>query len=395
MAATKRATADRPYDVVVVGATGFTGGLTAEYLAANAPSGLRWALAGRSKTKLDAVRERLASSAEPDILEVDVTDPGSVAKVAEAARVLITTVGPYLQHGEPFVAACAAAGTDYLDLTGEPEFVDRMYLAHHEAAERSGARILHACGFDSIPHDLGVQFTVDQLPEDVPITVRGYVTAGGRPSGGTFASSVGAMSRLRQASAVHRERRAAEPPVAGGRRVRVVAGRPGYDKSVGRWVLPMPTVDPQIVVQSAAALDRYGPEFSYSHFAAFKNPLMAAATVGGVGTFVAVAQVPPARPLLLKLIPSGRGPSQEAREKSWFRVRFVGEGGGRRVETQVSGGDPGYGETSKMLAESALCLAFDDLPETAGMVTTAVAMGPALRKRLGAKGIEFTLTSSS
>jgi short subunit dehydrogenase-like uncharacterized protein len=396
MADSASATTHRDYDLVVVGATGFTGGLTAEYLAEHGPADLRWALVGRSREKLEAVRERLGGAAgKPDLLEADVTDAGSVRAVAEAARVLITTVGPYLEHGEPFVAACAAAGTDYVDLTGEPEFVDRMYLAHHETAERTGARIIHACGFDSIPHDLGVQFTVEQLPEDVPLQVWGYVTAGGRPSGGTFASSVGAMSRLRQASAAHRERRAAEPALPAGRRVRAVSGRPGYDKRIGRWVLPMPTVDPQIVVQSAAALERYGPDFSYSHFAAFKNPVMAAATVGGIGSFVAVAQLPPARPLLLKLIPSGRGPSAEQREKSWFRVRFVGEGGGHHVETQVSGGDPGYGETSKMLAESALCLAFDELPKTAGMVTTASAMGPALRRRLVAAGIDFSVTASS
>jgi short subunit dehydrogenase-like uncharacterized protein len=342
------------------------------------------------------VREGLSGAAcKPDILEVDVTDTTSVRDAAGAARVLITTVGPYVQHGGFFVAACAASGTDYIDLTGEPEFVDRMYVTHRAIAERTGARIIHACGFDSIPHDLGVQFTVEQMPEDVPLKVSGYVTAGGRPSGGTFASSVTAMSRLRKATDAHRERRAAQPDLPAGRRVRAVPGRPGYDKRIGRWVLPMPTIDPQIVVRSAAALDRYGPEFSYSHFAAFKNPLMAAATVGGIGSFVAVAQLPPARPLLLKLIPSGRGPSPEQREKSWFRVRFVGEGGGRRVETQVSGGDPGYGETSKMLAESALCLAFDELPATAGMVTTAAAMGPALRKRLMANGIDFSVTSSS
>ncbi len=396
MAARTQTDTDRAYDVVLVGATGFTGGLTAEYLAGGGPSGLRWALAGRNRAKLEAVRDRLAASGgKPEILEVDVTDAGSVRQVAESARVLITTVGPYLEHGEPFVAACAAAGTDYVDLTGEPEFVDRMYLSHHRAAEDSGARIVHACGFDSVPHDLGVQFTVEQLPEGVPLSVRGYVSAGGRPSGGTFASSIGAMSRLRQASATHRERRAAEPGPAAGRRVRAVSGRPGYDKRIGRWVLPMPTVDPQIVVRSAAALERYGPEFSYSHFAAFKNPLMAAATVGGVGTFVAAVQLPPARPLLLKLIPSGRGPSAEQREKSWFRVTFIGEGGGQRVETHVTGGDPGYGETAKMLAESALCLAFDELPSTAGMVTTAVAMGPALRKRLIANGIDFAVTAAT
>src|SRR6185437_3962542 len=147
MADSASSTTDRPYDLVVAGATGFTGGLTAEYLAEHGHAQLRWALVGRSREKLEAVRERLGGAAgKPDILEADVTAAASVRDVAESTRVLITTVGPYLQHGEPFVAACAAAGTDYVDLTGEPEFVDRMYLTHHESAERSGARIVHACG---------------------------------------------------------------------------------------------------------------------------------------------------------------------------------------------------------------------------------------------------------
>src|SRR5690606_30319979 len=150
----------REYDIVVFGATGFTGGLTAEYLAAHVPEGCRWALAGRNTTKLEAVRERLAaiepSCADLPLVQADVTDPASLARVAESARVVATTVGPYLEYGEPLVAACAEAGTDYVDLTGEPEFVDRMYLAHHETARRTGARIVHACGFDSIPYDLGV-----------------------------------------------------------------------------------------------------------------------------------------------------------------------------------------------------------------------------------------------
>ena len=386
--------ADREFDVVLFGATGFTGALTAEYLASHAPSGTRWALAGRNRAKLESVRDRLGdAAAKLEILEADVTDQASVRRVAEAAGVVITTVGPYLQHGEPLVAACAEAGSDYVDLTGEPEFVDRMYLAHHGTAERNGARIVHACGFDSIPHDLGAQFTVEQLPEGVPLKVAGFVTAGGTFSGGTFASALGAMSRLKQASEAHRARRAAEPKPAGGRKVRAVAGRPGRDSRIGKWVLPMPTIDPQIVVRSAAALERYGPDFSYSHFAAFKNPAVAAGAATGVGSFVALAQIPPLRPVLLKLRPSGAGPSAEQIDKAWFRVLFAGEGGGRSVITEVSGGDPGYGETSKMLAETALCLAFDDLPQTAGMVTTATAMGPALRERLQSQGITFSVVS--
>ncbi len=392
---TRAKSADRPYDIVLFGASGFTGALTAEYLAKHAPAHTRWALAGRNRGKLEGVRDRLGSDAGTlEILEADVTDEVAVRRVAESARVLITTVGPYLEHGEPLVKACAAAGTDYVDLTGEPEFVDLMYLAHHQAAERSGARIVHACGFDSIPHDLGAQFTVEQLPEGEAIQLAGFLTAGGMPSGGTFASALGAMSRLRQANEAHRRRKAQEPPPSGGRRVKAIAGRPGYDRRIGRWVLPAPTIDPQIVVRSAAALERYGPDFTYSHLAAFKNPVVAAGAVAGIGVLVAVAQLPPVRPLLRKLRPAGSGPTTEQIEKSFFRVTFVGDSGGRRVVTEVSGGDPGYGETSKMLAESALCLAFDDLPETSGMVTTAVAMGPVLRRRISDAGIVFAVKSS-
>jgi len=382
----------RDLDIVVFGATGFTGALTAEYLAAHAPAGTRWGVAGRDPGKLAASRDRLGG----DVTTVlaDSGDPASLRKLAESARIVVSTVGPYVRYGEPLVAACAEAGTDYVDLTGEPEFVDLMYLRHHATAERTGARLVHACGFDSIPHDLGALFTVQQLPADRPIRLRGYVSASGQPSGGTFETAVTGMSRMRQASSAHTQRRRAEPR-DDVRRVRAVAGSPGYDRSAGAWVLPLPTIDPQIVVRSAKALARYGPDFSYSHYAAVGSPLVAAGlTVGVAGTFV-LAQLPPTRKALLRLRPSGAGPDAEQREKSWFRVRFVGDAGDRRVVTEVAGGDPGYGETSKMLAESALCLAHDALPETAGQVTTAVAMGDMLRGRLERAGITFRVRESA
>jgi saccharopine dehydrogenase (NAD+, L-glutamate forming) len=161
------------------------------------------------------------------------------------------------------------------------------------------------------------------------------------------------------------------------------------------WAVPLPTIDPQIVKRSAAALERYGPDFSYGHYAAVKRLPVALGTAGGVGALFALAQLPPARNWLLGRMTSGDGPSPELRERSWFKVRFTGEGGGRRVVTEVAGGDPGYGETAKMLAESALCLATDDLPPTAGQVTTAVAMGDALIERLRRQGITFELLESS
>jgi len=389
---------ERRLDVILFGATGFTGGLTAGYLARHAPAGIRWALAGRNADKLADVRERLAAI-DPactalELLRADIDDADSLRAVAESTRVLATTVGPYLRFGEPLVAACARAGTDYADLTGEPEFVDRMYLRHHAAAVASGARIVHACGFDSIPHDLGVLFTVQGLPEDVPLVVRGFVRAGGRPSAGTFHSAVNAFGRLRQAGTTHLERRRIEPRPQG-RRISSIKDPVRYERSLGAWALPLPTIDPQVVKRSAAALERYGPDFAYGHYAAVEGLPLALGTVGAVGAVFALAQLPPARSWLLGRMQAGDGPSPERRERSWFNVRFIGEGGGRRVVTEVAGGDPGYDETAKMLAESALCLAADVLPPSAGQVTTAVAMGEALTRRLRGRGITFELLESS
>jgi short subunit dehydrogenase-like uncharacterized protein len=384
--------ADREFDIVLFGATGFTGRLTADYLAEHAPEGLSWALAGRNLDKLEGVREHLASSrellAKLPLLTADVTDPASLADVAGRARVVITTAGPYLAYGEPLVAACAAAGTDYVDLTGEPEFVDRMYVAHDEEARRTGARIVHSCGFDSIPHDLGAYYTVGHLPDDVPITMRGVVRANAMISGGTFHSAMNAMSRLKDRKEASKARRRIESRPEG-RSSRAVAGKPQRDSVLGRWLLPLPTIDPIVVARSGSALPSYGPEFRYSHYAGTKTLRYAAGAVAAVGALGVAAQVKPVRRALLGRVKQGEGPDPARREKSWFRVDFIGEGGGQTVHTRVSGGDPGYDETSKMLAESALCLALDDNPPTAGQVTTAQAMGDHLTERLQAAGIRF------
>ncbi|MBV9464818.1 MAG: saccharopine dehydrogenase NADP-binding domain-containing protein [Solirubrobacterales bacterium] len=384
--------ADRGYELALFGATGFTGELTADYLARHVPAGTRWALAGRNRGKLDQVRRRLAeidpAAGEPALLHADVEDPDSLRALAESAGVVISTVGPYIVHGEPLVAACAAAGTTYLDLTGEPEFVDRMWLGYQEQALATGARLVHSCGFDSIPYDLGALFTVLALPEGVPIALQGYVRVGGTISGGTYQSAIHIFARLRQAAAAAAERRRREGRPEG-RTVRGVMGTPHRDGDAGGWAVPVPTIDPVTVLRSARALDRYGPEFSYSHYLVVKRLPALAAMAGGVGGALALAQLPPTRSLLLRLKGSGEGPSPEQRQRSWFRVRFVGEGGGKRVVTEVRGGDPGYDETAKMLAESALCLARDPLPELAGQLTPAVAMGEALIGRLQRAGIEF------
>src|SRR5699024_4319054 len=371
---------ERTYDVVLVGARGLVGQLTAAYLAPNRPTACRWAIAGRNRAKLAAVRDRLtattSSCATLPVLHADISDPESLREIAETARVVITTVGPYLHYGEPLVAACAAAGTDYVDLTGEPQFVDQMYLRHHDTAVASGARIVHACGFDSIPYDLGTYYTVRQLTGNAPVSVTATLRLRSTFSGGTYASALTAFSQPREMRRAAQERHRVERR-PGNKRIRTPFGRPHRDPATGSWLVPMPTLDPQLVARSAAALDEYGTDFTYRQYVAFRHlPTLAALGVG-LGTAVLLSQVPPARRALGRLRAPGTGPSPAQRADSWFSVNFVGSANGNQVHTEFSGGDPGYEETAKMLGESALCLAFDELPATAGQVTSATAMGQA------------------
>ena len=391
----------RDYDIVLFGATGFVGELTAEYLAQDSPEGARIALAGRNAERLETLRQRLE---RPDwgVLVADVSNEESIRALAEAGRVVVSTVGPYLKYGEPLVAACAAAGSDYVDLTGESEFVDLMYLRYHAVAKQSGARLVHSCGFDSIPYDLGALFTVLQLPEDVPVALRGFGGASGSISGGTFHSAVGQMGRLKESGRVARQRRSVERNaddgrLAEGRKVRGIPGRPHNEPLVRGWVVPVPTVDPQHVLRSARLDPRYGPDFSYSHFIVTKRLRSTLALGAGVGVVATLAQLQTTRNLLLRLKAPGSGPSAERRAKSFFRVRMVADYGSsnprERLVTEIRGGDPGYGETATMLAESALALAFDDnLPQRGGgQWTPALALGQPLIDRLVKAGIEFSV----
>lgn len=372
----------RPWDIVVFGATGFAGRLVAAYLVEHAPAGLRLAIAGRNHERLVAIARELGPAV--GVLTASVDDDASLRSLAEATRVLLTTVGPYARLGEPVVAACVAAGTDYLDLTGEPAFVDRVLARHDAAARERGALIIHCCGFDSIPTDLGVLFTVQQLPRDRPIAIDGYFEGKAGFSGGTFASALGALAEPRAP-------RPARPPADPGAPI-VGKARRGlhYQPDLKRWALPLPTIDPQIALRSARARGDYGPEFRYGHYACFKSLPQLAGAVSGVGALAVLARIGPARRLLQRWHPAGAGPDAATRSKSWYRFTFRGHAGDARVVTEVAGGDPGYDETARMIAESALCLALerDALPR-GGVLTTATAMGERLLARLQAAGMSF------
>lgn len=390
---------ERPYDVVLFGATGFAGGLTADYLAEHLPESGRLALAGRNRGKLEAVRDRL-TGINPDasdigLLHADSTDPSSLTEVARSAKVVITTVGPYLEYGAALVAACAEEGTDYVDLTGEPEFVDRMFLENDATARKTGARLVHACGFDSIPHDLGALYTARHLPGEGPMEMRGIVRTNASLSGGTLHSGLKQLSRLRPMQQAASQRRRAESHPSGCR-ARLTTGFPRRDRITGTWLIPLPTIDGQIITRSARtapSADDYGPDFSYSHNAGAKKFRTVPASIIGFVLGIAAVQIPPVRRAIARRIAAGDGPSQERRDRTWFTVEFVGTAAGKTVHTRVSGGDPGYTETAKMLAESALSLAFDDNPERAGQLTTATAMGSNLIDRLTAAGMTFEVLS--
>ena len=380
----------RTYDIVLFGATGFTGGMTARYLARHAPPGARFAIAGRSQRALDAVKQGLiaidARCESVGVITASVEDDASLLRMAEQTRVLLTTVGPFIDYGEPVVRACVAGGCDYIDSTGEPAFVELLLERYAEPARERGVRVVPSCGYDSIPADLGAFFTVAQLPRDRPIKLAAYLAAQAQFSGGTQRSAVKALATLQPAG--EREVQSARP----GARVRIAKAKVERKPELGGWVGPLPTVDAAIVTRSAAALDRYGADFVYAHHAVIGSLLRVLVGSLFVGIAALLVRIAPLRALVLRSLPqSGAGPSEAQMRQSWFKLRMVAECDGRVVDTEISGGDPGYGETSKMLAESALCLAFDRdaLPAASGVLTPAIAMGELLLARLQRAGLVF------
>ncbi len=404
----------RDYEIVLFGATGFTGRLIAEYLIQHGGEDLHWAIAGRDRAKLEQLKGELANigpaAANIGVLVADNRDWASLALMANRTRVVLTTVGPYVDHGLQLVRACVTSGTDYVDITGEPTFVHEVLEKFDGPAREQGLRIVNCCGFDSIPHDLGVLFTVKQLPGNQPITIEGYVKANGRFSSGTARSAIKAMSELRPsrsktaAAGADENATAADagPSDSGtitpeGRRVRALPSRPHREREVDAWVMPLPTIDPSIVRRSARAIDRYGPDFSYAHYMCTESLVGLAKVLGGTGAMLALSQLKLTREWLLSRFPEGQGPSREQIASGWFEVTFVARSGERTLVTRVRGGDPGYGETAKMAAESALCLARDRerLPARAGVLTPAVAMGDALMERLQRAGIQFEVVRNA
>ncbi|MCP3138218.1 saccharopine dehydrogenase family protein [Pyxidicoccus xibeiensis] len=406
------------FDVIVWGATGFTGRLVAEYLARNQDAHrVRWALAGRDRTKLEEVRRGLATlapgSAELPLLVADARDAASLDALVSRTRVVCTTVGPYARHGSELVAACVRARTDYVDLTGEVQWMRRMIDAHHEQARASGARIVHTCGFDSIPSDLGVLMMQEHMREkhgghlgSVRLYM-GPMRAGA--SGGTVASMLQAVDEMAKDPSVRRilanpHALDPDPKQRGGADERD-SMRVRYSEEAGQWTGPfvMAMVNSRVVRRSHALLGYpWGRDFRYTEVAGYgpgpRGLARAASMTAGLGGFLGLVSVKPLRKLLeTKVLPApGEGPSPEQREKGFFVARLLGEGKSPRTgrEVRLKGkvaaqGDPGYAATSRMLAEAALCLASDKVPVQGGVLTPASSMGMLLVERLRKAGMTF------
>ena len=394
--------------MVLFGATGFAGRLVAGYLAGHAPAGVRIGLAGRSPRRLADARAQLgaAASAWP-LLVADSADPVSLAALARAARVVITTVGPYRAHGMALVQACAEAGTDYADLTGEVLFIRDSIDRCHEVAARAGARIVHCCGFDSVPSDLGVlllhQAARADDAGDLQDTTLVVTALRGGISGGTLASMMGQQAEVR-ASAQRRRvaddpyalspDRAAEPDLGDERDLDWVR----YDGDLRTWTGPfaMAGINTRVVRRSNALQGwTYGRRFRYREVTGFgagpAAPLLATAASTAQWAAGAGLAFGPSRAMLARLLPApGQGPGEKTRRTGYFRIQVHTRtsAGMRYLATIGAQGDPGYAATSVMLGETALCLALDQdqLPGRAGVLTPATAMGAALANRLTAAG---------
>ncbi len=396
----------RDSDLVVFGATGFVGRLLAAYLAEHAPARARIALAGRSRARLQEVRAALpVAAAEWPLIEADASDPSAMAALASGTRVVVTTVGPYARYGMPLVEACAAAGTHYADLTGEVLFVRDAIDRVDDVARGTGARIVHACGYDSIPSDLATMLLAARAAADGAgglRDVRLVATLRGGFSGGTIDSmraQVEAMQRnpsLRKVAGhpfALSPDRAAEP----GTRQPRDAGPPAR-LTDGRWTAPfvMAPFNTRIVRRSNALQDwAYGRELSYGEVMGVgrgpSGALTAAGLTAGLAATLAAMSFSPTRGLLDRVLPApGTGPSEEVQQKGWFRmdVEAATEDGRRYTAVAGGPGDPGDAATAVMLGETALALALDGerLPDRAGSLTTATALGDVLVERLRAAG---------
>jgi saccharopine dehydrogenase (NAD+, L-glutamate forming) len=379
----------RKYDLVLFGATGFTGKLVAAYLYRNAASeNIKWAIAGRNSEKLVLLKRKLEneSMGHPiDIIQADISNPESLRKMTLSTKSLMTTVGPFDLYGEPVVKACVDTSTHYLDITGEPLFIERIYKQYHKKAKESGVAIVHCCGFDSIPADLGTWLTVKKLPKNSPVRVQSFFQTNAQFSGGTWTTAVHAIHRGMPQRKVKKSNKK--------RSSTGLSRRIHYNIQTSRWAIPMPVVDHWVVRRTSRALPSYyGEQFQYAQYFSVSTLLKVIKLVFPIILLFPAVKIGPVRKMILQRLQPGEGPDPHTRKKSFFKITFFGESGDKKSTTVIKGGDPGYDETAKMFSEAAFALLEKNRNQTlgTGVLTPVQAFGEEIKERLIRAGIKIS-----
>jgi short subunit dehydrogenase-like uncharacterized protein len=390
---------EKSIDITVFGATGFTGQLISTYLASRSKeNSFRLGLAGRDPVRLEQLKSDLKKSGLlTDLIsfhKVDINQELELLSLAKKSKIMITTVGPYLQYGEPVVKACVEGFCHYLDLTGEGKFVETIFNKFNSTAKENKLKIITCAGFDSIPADIGTLYTVSKLPADEPKIVRSYLSTHSEKwsdsfSGGTWHSALGFMKPDELARIQN-----SYNTIQKYSKERIISHTGWmihYRKDLKSFGIPLPFVDVEMVLKSAVNNPIYGPKFDYGHYAQVEGIFSAFVTLMGASALFSAAQIPFLKDKLLSFKKPGEGPDSKTRDSNSFELKFMAESPTATIFTSVSGGDPGYGETSKMISESALALLFDEknLPNHYGVITPAMGLGMSIIPRLKKVGIKF------
>ena len=365
----------RKFDIIIFGASGFTGKLVCEYFfKSNDAKNITWAIAGRDENKLEEVSKKY----NVDYFLADSFDLDSLSHICSLSKLIISTVGPYMIYGENLLYACIENSTHYLDLTGEPQFVTNMYKKYRYKAIKNKSIVIHCCGFESIPADIGVNETLKHFNED-NIDITFYLKTKGSISGGTWASFLNSISKP-DSLAMKRIKSKTKKQIS--------KQKIFYSKRFNRWVLTFPVIDKYIVYKSINSLNKFR-NVHFTQYVIQKSFFRMLILIKSIFFISILSKISIVKNYLLSLLPSGKGPSLEKRNNSWFHITITGKSKNKTITTVIKGGDPGYGETSKFISETALSiiLNFDELLLKKGILTPMECAGDILTQRLKKSGI--------
>lgn len=366
---------DKKYDIVVHGATGFTGKLICEYLSLNNDKErIKWSISGRNKDKLSTIAKKY----NIDYFVADAFDKKNLDIITNQTKLIISVVGPYSIYGKDLIQSCIENSCHYLDLTGEPEFVNYVEKKYSELASKKNILIINCCGFESIPPDIGVFYTLKHLKEENAV-INSYLSTKGQISGGTWASFLNSFSSnksvIKKTSGIKSKTK-----------------KIFFNKNLKKWALIFPVIDKYIVKKSSKNLNGYGKNFSFNEYILFNNRIQIFTLIISLFFIGILSKIKIFRKILMNIIPSGTGPNKVKRDSHWFNIKLFASSNNNSIVTTIKGGDPGYGETAKFISEMGLCIIndYDNLNLKKGVITPAMCAGDLMIKRLQNSGIIFT-----